>query len=234
MTAGTVGTFPGLALSRRMVIRAPQNPLDKSTVFSIIPKHIHEVKITIQPSDFILEPGSAEKPSRLVVGSSSWFRDIDENQPILEIPVYSTNIAASIVSDYCQGILGCDMGNSMPGLFWVPGDISVEVMKKDHAGLLADAIRKRRNLNETLVRMADSLWARANGNPLVISDDMRIAAKELNLEHIKEWTKEKITLDLVRCVACGNLRNPSYPICSFCKAVADPQKAKELNLTFAQ
>lgn len=230
----TVGMFPGLSLSHRMVIRSPANPLDKSTVFSIIPKKIHEIKITITPRDFILEPGSANNPSRLVVGSSSWYRDIDENQPILEIPVYSTVIANSIVTDYSQGILGCDMGESMPGLFFLPGEWTVEDMKKQHPGLLAEAIRKRRNLNEVLVRMADSLWARANGNPLVITDDMRAAAKELNLDHLKEWTKEKLAMELIRCVACGNLRNPAYPICSFCKAVADPVKAKELNLVFAQ
>ena len=49
-----VGEFPGLAQSNRRTIRAPVNPMDKSTVVSILPKHISERKATIQPGIFEL------------------------------------------------------------------------------------------------------------------------------------------------------------------------------------
>jgi hypothetical protein len=84
-----------------------------------------------------------------------------------------------------------------------------------------------------LVRIADILWSRSNGNPLSISDDARLACKELNIQN-KPWLGDMQTAELVRCIACGNLRNPQFPICQTCKAIADPEMAKKLNLTFAQ
>ena len=111
-----VGEFPGLNQANRRTIRAPVNPLDKSTVISILPKPISERKATIQPGMFELPPGTFENPSILVVGTSSWWREVDENQPLLEIPVSSVQVADSIVRDYCNGLLACDMAEKMPGI----------------------------------------------------------------------------------------------------------------------
>ena len=86
---------------------------------------------------------------------------------------------------------------------------------------------------QELVRLADILWSRSNGNPLSISDDARLACKELNLQN-KPWLGDMQQMELVRCIACGSLRNPAYPICQTCKAIVDKEKAKELGLTFAQ
>jgi uncharacterized OB-fold protein len=60
-----------------------------------------------------------------------------------------------------------------------------------------------------------------------------MAARELNLVN-KEWLKDAEIVELVRCKACGHLKNPLYPICPNCKSVDDPIKAKELGLTFVQ
>lgn len=227
----TSNVFPGMGDIHRRTVRAPVNPLDKSTVVSIYPKAIHEVKHTIQPGVFDIAAGSFDKPSILVVGTSSWWREIDENQPLLEIPNSSIQVADSIVRDYANGLLGCDMSQNMPGLFYLPGQMTIEVIKKEHALELAAAKMKQENWYKLLVKIGDTLWARTNGNPLAISDDMRLAARELNLNN-KEWLKDFQTMELVRCVACGSLRNPNYPVCQTCKAVADPEAAKKLNLTF--
>lgn len=218
--------------NRRVTVRAPVNPMDKSTVISILPKPIDEVKHTIQPGYFHLDPGSYEKPSILIVGSSSWWREIDNEQPLLEIPMSSVQIAKSIVDDYSNGVLACDMGDSMPGLFYLPGNISVPQLKKEYKELLDRALVRQRNWYAILVKIADTLWARTNGNPITISEDMRLAARELNLESNKEWTRDTLAMELIRCIACGSFRNPSFPICQTCKAIVDPIKAKELGLTF--
>ena len=86
---------------------------------------------------------------------------------------------------------------------------------------------------EALVKLADGLWARSNGSPLTISDDMRNSAKELNLNN-KDWMADFQSLEMIRCVACGALRNPLFPICGSCHAIIDKDKAKELGLIFAQ
>jgi hypothetical protein len=228
-----VGEFPGLAHPNRRTIRAPANPLDKSTVVSILPKRILEKKITIQPGIFELEPGSFEKPALLVVGSSSWWREVDIDQPLLEIPISSIQIADSIVTDYCNGLLVCNMSDRMPGLFYIPGEIGVEKLKRDFSSLLLKAQANQKRWYMELIKVADVLWARTNGNPLAISDDARLACKELNISN-KPWLGDIQTMELVRCIACGSLRNPQFPICQVCKAIADPVKAKELGITFAQ
>jgi len=216
----------------RRLIRAPINPLDKSTVVSILPKLIDETKHTIQPGRFIIPPGSYDKPALLVVGSSSWWKETDEGQPMLEIPHSSIQIADSIVKDYCNGILACNMGDTMPGLFYVPGNYDIEKLKKEYKKELDEALVRQRNWYSELVKLGDILWARSNGNPLTISEDMRLAANELNLTN-KEWLRDVQIMELVRCKACGSLKNPQYPICPTCKAIDNPELAKKLGLVFA-
>ena len=229
-----VGEFPGLGQSaHRRTIRAPVNPMDRSTLVSILPKIISERKPTIQPGLFELAPGRPEAPSILIVGTSSWWREIDENQPLLEIPVSSIQVADSVVRDYCNGLLACNMEDQMPGIFYIPGEYTVEKLKKEHPALLTQAIAKQKKWYLALVTMADILWSRSNGNPLSISEDARMACRELNITG-KPWLSDIQMAELIRCVACGSLRNSQFPICQTCKAIADPELAKKLNLSFAQ
>lgn len=215
MAGGAVGAFPGINDWKRRTIRGPVNPLDKSTIVSIFPKEIDEKKPTISPGRFIIPPGTYEKPSVLVVGPSSWWRDIDEDQPLLEIPVSSIQIADSVVKDYCNGYLACDMDTSMPGLFYVNGELDVAAIRKQYPHEIEKANARQKTWYSVLIKLADSLWARSNGNPLAISDDMRLAAKELNLK-TKDWMKDFQMIDMVRCKACGNLKNPQFPVCASC------------------
>lgn len=222
-----VGQFPGFQAMNRRTIRGPINPLDKATVVSIYPKEIDERKHTIQPGRFVIPPGSFENPALLIVGPSSWWREIDEEQPLLEIPVSSIQIADSVVRDYCNGIFCCDMSASMPGLFYVAGakinekgePLLIETLdwvKKEYKSQLLAAKTRQQTFYSTLVKAADSLWARSNGNPLTISDDMRMAARELGLSSTKDWMKDFQMVEMVRCKACGSLKNPLYPICATC------------------
>lgn len=231
---GVVGGFPLMSDMKRRTIRAPTNPMDVCTVVSIYPKHIPpEIKPTIQPGVFKIPYGTYENPGVLVVGPSSWWKELDENQPLLEIPQSSIQIADSIVKDWANGIYGCDMGEQMPGLFYVTGEWDTEGILREKKQELNEANRKQRIWFQWLVKDADSGWARTNGSPRSISDDMRMAARELNLFQ-KEWLKDQEIVNLVRCKACGALKNPAYPICPNCKAIDDPEKATELGLTFAK
>jgi hypothetical protein len=227
-----VGEFPNMNALRRIPPRAPINQHDKSTIVSVFPKEIIERKATIFPGLFIVPPGTPEHPSILVVGPSSWWRDVDEEMPLLEIPVFSIQIAKSVVEDYCNGILGCDMDSNMPGLFYIPGEYNLQSLRKSYQHEIDKAIARQRNWYGILVKLADSLWARSNGNPLAISDDMRMAAKQLGLDN-KDWLKNFQAVDNVRCKACGSQRNPDFPVCPVCKAVDDPEKFKTMGLSFA-
>ena len=222
-----------LSLNRRQTVRAPTNPMDKSTVISIYPRQIVEVKPTIQPGKFIIPAGSFEAPGMLAVTSSSWWREIDEEQPLLEIPNSSIQVADSIVKDWCNGLLACNMNDTMPGITYLPGDISRGELKTKFLHVLVKLRDNQNRWYQALVKLADTSWAKSNGNPLSISEDMRSAARELNLTN-KEWMVDFTQMEMIRCIACGSMRNPAFPICQSCHAIIDKEKAKELGLTFAQ
>lgn len=225
---GQVGMFPD---SRRITIPASKNPMDKATVVSIYPRAIREVKHTIQPGIFEIAAGSYDKPAVLVVGSSSWWRTVDEDDHVLEIPQGSTVVADSIVNDFCNGMLGCDMADNMPGLFYIPGSHDAKAIKEVHKNLLDRAKAKQMNWFRTLIQMADVLWARSNGNPLTISADMKLAAEHLNLD--KDWMKNRGSVEMKRCMACGNINNIETIVCPNCKVILDPVRFEKLGMKFA-
>lgn len=212
-----VGAFPGIKELRRRTQRAPVNVYDKATVVSIYPRQVEERKCTIEPGIFVVPAGSMDKPGCLVVGPSSWWREVDEEQPLLEIPVSSILIAESVVRDWANGLFACNMGDSMPGWFYVPGEHTSETIKANFKTELERANTKQRKWYQNLTQAADSLWARSQGNPLCITQDMRDAARELNLTGTKDWMKDFTMINMVRCKACGSLKNPEFPICATCR-----------------
>ncbi len=222
----------GSHLRNRRAIRSAKNPLDKCTIISIFPKEIDETKFTIEPGRFKLSPGTYEDPSILVVGGSSWWKDYDPEQPILEIPTGSMQVAESVIKDYCNGMLGCNMGDAMPGLFFVLGEHTKMEIKMKYKNMLDEVKARQDNWYTILVRLADSLWARTSGNPLVIWDVMRLAARSLNLND-KPWLKDFQIAQQVRCFACGTLKSPEYPVCPSCRAV-DMTNPAAKDLKFAQ
>jgi hypothetical protein len=217
----------------RRTVRGPVNPMDKSTIVSIFPKHVHEENVTIQPGVFDIPAGNFTKPSCVLIGPSSWWKEIDSEQPLIEIPVASVQVADAVVRDYCNGLLGCNMVDMMPGLFFLPGEWDTVKVVKEHSAILAKYKSYQDKWFMELVRIADILWSRSNGNPLAISNDSRLACNELNITN-KDWLKDYQTVQLVRCFACGALRDPQFPICRECKAIADPEAAKKLNIQFAK
>lgn len=213
--ARQVGEFPNMD---RKVIRSRRNPIDKCTIISILPKLIEEPKPSIEPGFFRILPGSYDKPSILVIGGSSWWKDVNEDQPLLEIPVSSVQVADAVINDCIKSMLGYKAGISEPGLFFVLGEeSSIAISMKYKAELV-----KRKTLQDSwfhsLVLMADALWARSNGNPLSIHNDMRLAAQELNLND-KPWIRDYKTMEMIKCFACGTLKSPDYPVCPACKAI---------------
>lgn len=224
-----------LLTPNRHIVRSPINPYDLSTIVSIWPKPLDEFKATIYPGRFTMRPGSMDSPSLLTVGTSSWWKDTGDGQPVLEITCSSVVVAESIVKDYCNGYLGANGDTSGPGIFWVPGKIEdIKEVKEKYKALLAKAFLKQQNLYTILVRMADTLWARTNGNPVAVGDDMRLAARELGLSERKDWMAEFKQQDLERCPACGYMVNSQFPVCGNCKTVINAARAKELKLEFVK
>lgn len=229
--ARQVGDFGTMGI-RKQIVRSMRNPIDVSTIVSIFPKEVYDRKHTIEPGEFRISAGTFEEPALLKVGSSSWFSDRDDYQPMLEIPVSSVQVANAVINNYCNGLVGCNMNDSMPGMFFVIGDVSLFEVKQKYKDKMLEAKKKQDVWFTILIRLADSLWARSNGNPLTISDEMRLAAQSL-ARGDKPWMGSYTTLELVKCNACGNLRNPEYPICPACRVI-DATHPLAKDLKFAQ
>jgi len=191
---------------------------------SIYPRDIKFKIITLSPGRWFLPAGNPEEPSVLTIGPSSWWRDVGLDQPLLEIVQPSVQVAESLVKDYLNGMFACNMGNSMPGLFFVPGEFDVEGVRRHYSHMLEAAVVTQTNYWRTLLKYADALWARSNGNPLTINDEMRMAAKILGAKD-KDWMKDHQNQGMVRCFACGSFKHPDYAICQSCHT-ADPEHPK--------
>lgn len=215
-----VGEFP----STRQLIRSVKNPIDKATIVSIFPRSINEYKPTIEPGRFIIDPGTLEAPSVLVVGPSSWWSDRDIDQPMLEIAVSAVQIAHSVIHDYCNGLVGCNMTDAMPGLFFVPGEVSLDKIRRDYSLEIGKAQLRQRNWYTILARLADSLWSQSNGNPLSVSEEMKLAARSLGLND-KPWLKDFQMIEMTPCPGCGTRKNPIYPVCAACGAIDNTNPA---------
>ena len=64
----------------------------------------------------------------------------------------------------------------MPGLFFIPGIVSLNDVKIKYSIALGEADKKQRAWYGRLVQMGDALWARTKGNPLGIPDLMRLSS----------------------------------------------------------
>lgn len=224
--ASSLGYLDG---STKVATRSMDNPLDVCTVVSIFPESITERKHTIQPGHFHIEAGSLDSPAILVIKPSSWWRELNEGEPLLEIGQSSIIVASSFVKDWKVGLLGVELGESSPGLFFVTGEKTSGQILKEYPDELEQARLGQKLFYENIVRMADQLWARSNGDPLSISSLQKLAAQELKLKE-KPWLKDFNTLELVECPACGTLRNNSFPICTTCHTIVNPTQYAEMKL----
>lgn len=212
----------------RRTVRQPTNPVDRATIFSVFPRAVEINKITITPANYYIPAGSETNPSRLVIEPASWWRDVNPDEPLMEVTENAMAIARSVVNDYVNSMIYSNPECRI-GLFYVIGDLTVPQMKEKHKVELADAIRRQRAWYQKQVDFADIGWARSNQSPLSISDDARLAATELKIN--KPWINPNYAnVALIECIACGALRNPKFPICNTCKNIVDVKLAKELGL----
>ncbi len=209
--------------------RAPLNPLDKCTIVSIFPRAIMAVKETTQPNTYHIPAGDIDKPASIVVGSSSWWMSVGVDRPKQEITHGSIQVANAIVNDYCSGLLGHVAGQADPGIFYVNGEFANDTLKIKLADQLAQAAVRQKQWFFNLIEKADVDWARTNGNPRSVSDLSRLAAERLGLKD-KPWMQDFQSLKKVACIACGNLRDPNFPICPACNTIVDRVKYDALKL----
>lgn len=229
-----------LLVNDARLTKAPVNPLDVCTLVSVFPKEIKEVKVAIFPGKlFIPAVKNPKENFELVhIYPASWWKEMEEKMPWLEIVTSSMVMAESWINDY-SAQLGVEKGVKGPGLFYIPGKFnktSILTYKNDNVTfdiLLNNARTKQELFFRELVHLADVMWARTNGNPISISDDARMAAEYLGVSKHKAWMQDFKSFELTNCKACGHMINPLFPVCANCKAIVNEDRAKELGIKFS-
>lgn len=215
-----------------MKIRAQISDLDKSTVVSIFPKQMKTTKVTVNPRRFIVPAGTFEKPGVLTVGTAIWIKHIYETEPEqqVEMPILSSQLADSIVNDFCTNVLASGH-DRRPGLFWVIGTKTTEQIVKEHKKEMLVAEELQKNWYLELIKQADIDWIKYDGSPLAVSDTARMAAMELHLD--KPWMQDIKRLAMGICPACGSQRATQFPVCKECKTIIDKDAYAKLGLAMA-
>jgi hypothetical protein len=204
--------------------------VDKSTIVSIIPFPVNEAKPGLYPGHFRIEAAKADDFEFLVVGRSVHYVYVDMDRGSLTVPTPSDEVARSICDDYSRAQLAYHIGDSEPGIFWIPGEY------KDKKAILTIASDKiaaarilQRNWYMRLVAIADDEWNKYHTHKM-ISDLQRHAAKTLGLE--REWNIQATVASTVFCPACRATMNVGATVCSSCRTIVNPEAYKKAG--FAQ
>ena len=204
-----------------------------STLVSIVPFGIEEVKPGLTPSRFIIPASEDGEPKTLKINGCLHFVYIDEDRGSMPVRTPSNELASSIVRDYLGSQLEARLeAECYPGLAWIPGDVSVVEVKLKHKDVLDLLRRCQGNWFEALVRLADDDWEK-NRQHMTISDTQRFAARALGQERPWIINIPVSEGDIPRCPACMSQVNTKAIICAVCKMVLNVEEYKKKTFAVA-
>lgn len=191
------------------------------TMVSFVPFKVRTESPTVIPGSFELEPSDTVKPSTKIVPSDAFYwHDPGMDRPKMQIPVPEQEFARGVVRDYKASQIAIG-ANAEPALFFVEGMFD----SRKHAELVTEHLEKQLNWFKLLVSTGDVDYNAAKGNPLVVSDLQRRAARLLNLE--RTW----LDVDTVnkQCPVCRTNVHPLAIVCRECGNILDLEKYKQFN-----
>lgn len=152
----------------------------------------------------------------------------------MEVDVIAFDFARSVVHDYNSSLIDIqkDPDNPVgPGIFAIDGSYDREEfirkdgfdpnraalwVKKEFPEALAKAQSSQDEWYKRLVNRADVEFNRTR-NSRAVSDLHKFAARRLGVE--KEWSKNALNVDVIKCPACRLSIDPLALICPNCKTV---------------
>jgi len=199
----------------------------KVTLVSTLPFRLEEPKPGLIPSHFSVP--AAEKGSISVLIIEDGFHQMlipmsDPKAPPMRIPDSGESIAKSVIDDFIGACIAIGYEKqengavATPGLFFVPGALTVKEILTKHAAEVAQAQKNTNAWFQRLVVLADDEWQRTRQFKL-ITKLQRIACRHLGLE--KEWSQDVLLRSSGVCWACKSPINPEAIICTACKAIVN-------------
>lgn len=198
----------------------------ESTVVSMIHQDIREEKVGLVPSVFLIKAGSMENPSITHIKAAHHFVYLDGDRGSLPVRDASYEVARSIVEDYTTSQM-CVSDGCFPGLFWLPGKLSLEEIKRheDFGPILQTVKIAHQRWMLKLTQSADDDFARYQKHN-VVSDFQRKMAEIMHLPQEKHpWMNVANSLESDNCPGCGQLVKPNIAVCPNCKCVLNEEKA---------
>lgn len=187
------------------------------TMVSYVPFKVRTESPTVLPPFFELEPSDTVKPVTAQVPEDAFFwYDPGLDRPKIKTPVPALEFANGVIRDYqaSQMVVGAD---SAPALFYVEGYYEPQ---KKHAEITAEALRKQRNWFSDLVKQADVDFIGSKGNPFVVSDLARRAARLINVQ--RQWLD--VDTQNTQCPVCRDIIHPLAIVCRSCGAVINKEE----------
>lgn len=193
----------------------------RSTVISIVPFPITEVKPGLFPNTFTIKPSRNNVPEVLHVGTCVHYVYIDGDRGSLQVRDSSAEVCKSIVEDYINSQLGIDL-ESYPGITWMPGEITREQFVIEWPEAFKDLKVAQHNWFKILCRIADTDWKRYQQHN-AISETQRIAAIAIGLDpKTHMWMDQSAPADAPdspRCPKCNSIVSPQQVVCLGCRFI---------------
>jgi len=195
-----------------------------TTVISLVPFKIEEVKPGMTPSKFFIDPAPENSFSCLLVTRCQHGVYLDEYRPVLIVPTPPEDVAEAICFDYKKGQLELSIGVAEPGLFWVPGDYSKKEKHDELQAIYAEDFRHAGKLQvewfKALVTKADDAWGKFHQRAM-IPQITKIAASRLKLE--RDWLLDaEVKAAMSECPVCFSKVHPQAIICRGCQNILKP------------
>lgn len=198
-----------------------------STVVSIVPFPIVEVKPGLYPSTFSIPPSRDNIPQVIHIGTCIHYVYIDGDRGSLQVRDSSAEVAKSIVEDYINSQLGISL-EAHPGLTWLPGQVSPGMFLHEWPELYKEMQQNQYNWFKTLCRMADTDWKRYQQHN-AISETQRVAAQHIGLDpKMHAWMDQSVSpLDKaneLHCPKCNSLVAPTQVVCLGCRFILNKEQ----------
>lgn len=209
----------------------------KCTFVSTLPFPMTEDKPGLIPSHYLIE--GVQQPGDFTIthiddGYHNFIVPLsDEKAPPIKMIDTGEKICEGLITDYLGAQLAIstekrqDGFTAIPGIFFVEGVFSKDVIKAIHRDKLRIALGNTAAWFERLVKLADDDWARYHQHK-TISDVQRDACNYLGIR--REWNFEVQDVLNNLCPACKSSIHPEAIICAVCKTVLNVEEFKKLQI----
>ena len=192
----------------------------KTTIVSIFPQEINEVKPGLFPGRYKLLASKDGKPTCTIISEATHYVYLDVDRGHMPVRNPSIQVAESIVHDFINSCMEISE-DAYPGLFCVPGVHTPESVEKEFTTELKMATTAQTNWYKNLVALANKDWSEFHKYN-VVSGIQKLAAKALGIK--KDWTEISEARLQIACKFCLATIDTECVVCPNCHEVVNAER----------